>query len=69
VINFPFTEKFGGENSFEVVNFKSLRFYRAPVELSRKLIVPKIKSFLDRMKITKEEPSSIQIPGGRSPSL
>ncbi|XP_029166583.1 exopolyphosphatase PRUNE1-like [Nylanderia fulva] len=51
ILNLPYLTIFSKENLFELVNYKGLSYFRAPVELSRKLLVPRIKAFLNRSKI------------------
>lgn len=49
IINFPLVERFAQENKFVKDEYKSLEFFNAPVEVSRKIVAPKIRQFLNEI--------------------
>lgn len=49
IVNFPWIDMFSAENKIKTIEYKGLEFYSVPVELSRKIIAPKIKEFLEQI--------------------
>lgn len=50
-INFPLMEKFAKEQGFEKMSYKGCDFYKVKLEVSRKIIAPKIREFISKMKL------------------
>ncbi|KAM0678944.1 Exopolyphosphatase [Binucleata daphniae] len=49
VVNFPWIDMFSIDHQMKKVEHKGLEFYSVPIELSRKIIAPKVREFLIKM--------------------
>lgn len=53
IINFPLVDQFAEISRFSKIDYKGLEYYSIPLELSRKIIAPEIRKFLNENVIRK----------------